>query len=109
MNGEGGHVVRNVSRALCIAAIVVAAVSPAGAASHKSGGDGSVPCNDGTVTWTPTTLWPPNHKMQTITISYSDTDGDGDMIGIMVGSISDSQAAADGSDELKGSGKRTAH
>ena len=33
---------------------------------------GSVDCNDGTVTWSPTTLWPPNHKMQTITINYTD-------------------------------------
>jgi len=100
-------VIRNISRALCIAAVLVAAVSPAGAASHKSGGNGSVPCNDGTVTWTPTSLWPPNHKMQTITISYSDTDNDGDMIGITVGPISDNQAASDGSDELKGSGQPT--
>ncbi len=95
-------------RALCVAAIVGAAVVPAGAAPHNpAGGSGSVACNDGTVTWSPTSLWPPNHKMQTITINYSDTDNDGDMIGIMVGPISDNQASSDGSDELKGSGQPT--
>src|SRR5262245_37785385 len=29
-----------------------------------------LPCGHGTVTWSPDTLWPPNHKLQTINISY---------------------------------------
>jgi len=89
-----------------IAMILV--VGTAGATpGHRTGGSGSVPCNDGTVTWSPTTLWPPNHKMQTITINYTDDDGDGDMISITVDSIRHDQAMADGSEELNGSGQPT--
>ena len=68
------------------------------------GGTGTIACNDGTVTWSPTTLWPPNHKMQTIDISYADTDNDGDSTSITVGAITHDQAASDGTDELNGSG-----
>ncbi len=94
--------------ALGIVALIVAALGTSSAApGHPRGGTGSVPCNDGTVTWSPTTLWPPNHKMQTITISYSDTDGDGDSIMITVDMITDDQAMADGSEELNGSGQPT--
>jgi hypothetical protein len=83
-------------------------VGTAGATpGHRTGGSGSIPCNDGTVTWSPTTLWPPNHKMQTITINYTDDDGDGDMIAITVDSIRHDQAMADGSEELNGSGQPT--
>ena len=102
---------RNLLRASAVCFLVAAVVMPAAAQppTHpRAGGAGSTPCNDGAVTWSPTTLWPPNHKMQTITISYSDTDNDGDMIGVMVGMISDNQAAPDGSNELKGSGQPTA-
>jgi hypothetical protein len=77
------------------------------AANSRTGGTSSTKCNDGTVTYTPTTLWPPNHKMQTITITYADSDGDGDNTRITVGMITDNQAAADGSDELNGSGQPT--
>ena len=73
----------------------------------NQGGTGTVACNDGTVTYSPTTLWPPNHKMQTIDISYSDTDNDGDSTSITVGMITDDQAASDGTDELNGSGQPT--
>jgi hypothetical protein len=100
-------VIRTVARVLGIAVLTVGVLSPAGAAPNKSSGSGSKPCNDGTVTWSPTTLWPPNHKMQTIQIGYTDNDNDGDRIGVMVGMISDNQAASDGSNELHGSGQPT--
>jgi hypothetical protein len=99
--------VRTIARIAGIAILAVGVLTPAAAAPHKSSGTGSKACNDGTVTWSPTTLWPPNHKMQTINIGYTDNDNDGDMIGVMVGSISDNQAASDGSNELKGSGQPT--
>jgi len=99
--------VRTIARIAGIAILAVGVLTPAAAAPHKSSGTGSKACNDGTVTWSPTTLWPPNHKMQTINIGYTDNDNDGDTIGVMVGSISDNQAASDGSDELKGSGQPT--
>ena len=89
------------------AALVVAS-SLASAAPAGGKGVASIGCNDGTVTWSPTTLWPPDHKMQTINIAYTDTDNDGDTTAIAVGMITDNQAAADGSGELQGSGQPTA-
>jgi hypothetical protein len=89
-------------------AAVIAAFGSAGAnPGHPAGGSGSIACNDGTVTWSPTNLWPPNHKMWTITIGYTDNDNDGDMIAIMVDQISDNQSSSDGSNEMNGSGQPT--
>jgi hypothetical protein len=93
--------IRIFAMALCIAAVGQAAATP----GHRTGGTGSTPCNDGTVTWSPTTVWPPNHKMQTITINYTDDDGDGDNITITVDMITHNQADADGSNEMNGSGQ----
>lgn len=39
---------------------------------------------------TPTTLWPPNHKMIPVTITASDNEGDGDMASVMIGTITNS-------------------
>jgi len=60
-------------------ATLAALVIPASAASQGSG-TGSAACTgaDGTLTWTPTTLWPPNHQMVPVTISYTDTDASND-------------------------------
>jgi len=106
-----------VSKRLALGAAAVAAVGIALPATAGNGthGDGSAPCvnmttgqQDGTVTWNPTTVWPPNHKMQTVTISYTaDADVPGDQSVITIGAITDNQAASDGSDELKGSGQPT--
>ena len=97
--------------AAAVAAIAMAVPSFAGNGTH---GNGSADCvnslgqKDGTVTWTPTTVWPPNHKMQTVTISYTAAaDTPGDKSTITIGAITDDQAAADGSDELNGSGQPT--
>ena len=91
-----------------VAAVAVAMALPAGAAS--SGGTGTTKCADGTVTWTPTSVWPPNHKMQTVTISYTapaSTADSGDTTTITVKAIVDDQAMSDGSSELNGSGQPT--
>ena len=93
--------------ALGVAAVAAAAFTvPAVAApGHPAGGSNTTACADGTVTWSPTTLWPPNHKMQTVSISYvAPADNPGDTTTITVGTISDDQSAADGSGELNGSG-----
>lgn len=90
-----------------IGAALVAVTTFAHAATKNSGFN-QVACNDGTVTWSPTTIWPPNHKMVTVNISYTDTDNDGDSTSITVGTITDNQAASDGSGELQGSGQPTA-
>jgi hypothetical protein len=40
------------------------------------------------VAWSPTSLWPPNHKLQTITISANDTEGiPGETLTVTVNSI----------------------
>ena len=70
----------HVSKRTALAAAGVAAIAfavPALADQHSpAGGNGSIGCNDGTITWTPTNLWPPNHKMVPVTITYTDSDGD---------------------------------
>jgi hypothetical protein len=48
---------------------------------HKRGGIGSVACNDGNVVFSPSSLWPPNHKLVTIDIAYVDNDNDADSTG----------------------------
>lgn len=68
-------------------------------------GTGSQPCmngsgaQDGWVTYSPTSLWPPNHKLVTINISYNDgvtssnsvpnssSDGDGSMKTVAVSNV----------------------
>lgn len=72
-----------------------------------SGGTGSTACNDGTVTWSPTSIWPPNHKMKTVTVVYDENDGDGDTITVAIDSITHDQFATDGT-ELVGSGPQNA-
>lgn len=100
-----------VSKRLALSAVAITGIAmafPSSAAS--SGGTGHTACGDGTVTWSPTTIWPPNHKMQTVTISYTapaDSPSTNDTTTITVGAITDNQAASDGSDELNGSGQPT--
>jgi hypothetical protein len=71
----------------------------------RTGGTGSISCGDGTINWSPTTIWPPNHKMHTVTINYVDTDGDGDHNTITVDAILHDQADSDGANEVQGSGQ----
>jgi hypothetical protein len=97
--------------ALTSAAVIGIAIAiPASAHPFASHGDGSTSCADGTVTWSPTSVWPPNHKMQTVTINYTapaDTPDTSDTTTITVDSVVDDQAGTDGSDELNGSGQPT--
>ena len=101
-----------VSKRLALSAVAVAGIAvavPAAMAdpNHGTGGTNTVACGDGTVTYTPDTVWPPNHRMQTIQISYQAPAGPtdaGDTTSITVGAITDDQAAADGTGELQGSG-----
>jgi len=84
--------------AACAAAIIVLAAAPAAFAKHKSGpptNQFSVGCGDGTVLVTPETLWPPNHKLQTIGITYVETTSDADQISLTINSITDDQISAD--------------
>jgi hypothetical protein len=42
------------------------------AGARGGGGSGSAPCGNGTVTWDPAVLWPPNHKLVPVTISWTE-------------------------------------
>ncbi len=72
---------------LGVALLMGVALTPA---AYASSGQDSVGCSDGTITWSPTTLWPPNHKLVPITISYAVGDDDGD-ISIHIDSIEESE------------------
>lgn len=101
--------------ALTSAGLVGIAIAiPASATPHAATGDGSQACSnmagtaDGTVTPSVTSLWPPNHKMHTVTISYTaPADAPGDASHITITGIIDDQANADGSGEVQGSGAPT--
>lgn len=103
--------------ALTSAALIGAALAiPASAAPHANrgvGGGGSACSNafgtaDGTVTASTYSLWPPNHKMHTVTVSYTaPSDLPGDKSSITITGIIDDQANADGSAEAQGSGAPT--
>src|SRR5881275_1345997 len=110
----GGSLKVNKRLALGAAAIAAAAIAVPASARTNAGGSGSQPCAnmtataDGTVTPSTTTLWPPNHKMHTVTISYTaPSDVPGDVSTIKIAGIVDDQANADGSGEVQGSGAPT--
>src|SRR5688500_1617551 len=53
-------------------------IAAAQAAPDKSHSQSSqILCGEGFVTYAPTTVWPPNHKMKTITVVYTDDEDDG--------------------------------
>jgi hypothetical protein len=73
-------------------------LTPNAFAKHSStGGQAQVPCGDGTITYSPVTLWPPNHKMETINISFAESEAtsDSDTLALQVTGISSNQDAAD--------------
>ena len=64
--------------------VAFAPARPALAANKVEGGTAAVPCGEGQVVYSPIQLWPPNHQMRTISITYIDnraagaTQGDND-------------------------------
>jgi len=87
------------------AVAAVAAAIPAGASpSTRPSGTQSTTCNDGTLSWTPTTISPPNHSAVPFAVSYRETnpstgktDGDNDKLSLAINSISDNQGSGQGS------------
>jgi len=79
------------------AAILVVATAPAALAKKPAPQPNqfSVACGDGTILVTPETLWPPNHKLKTIGITYVETTSDLDTISLTINSITDDQISAD--------------
>src|SRR5260370_41257424 len=77
-------------------------LTPNAFAKHSStGGQAQVPCGDGMITYSPVTLWPPNHNLATISISFAETQPEGvsdpvpETLGLQVTAISSNQNAAD--------------
>ena len=73
-------------------------LTPNAFAKHSSGGgQAQVPCGDGTITYSPVTLWPPNHKMKTVNISFAESESvsDSDTLGLQVTAISSNQDTQD--------------
>jgi hypothetical protein len=61
-----------------IGLIAATAIAVPGLAGDKNKGETTVACgNNGTITASPTTLWPPNHKDVPILFTYTDDDSDG--------------------------------
>jgi hypothetical protein len=83
--------------------VAVALARPASAANKLEGGTASVPCGEGRVVNTPIQLWPPNHQMRTISVTYIDNsaagatqgDNDGDQETLTINSITENQTADD--------------
>lgn len=63
-----------------VAALLFGGIALPAAATqgHQSGGTSMASCNDGTVTASPAILWPPNHKLIPINVSYFENSGSGD-------------------------------
>lgn len=76
---------------------------PASAANKLEGGTASVPCGEGQVVFSPVQIWPPDHQMRTISVTYIDSsaagatqgDNDGDPETLTINSITANQTADD--------------
>lgn len=66
-------------RALVLTALSMVTLA-GGVVGAGGAGTGSNDCGDGPgghqLTWSPTTIWPPNHKYIDVTITYTDDDPD---------------------------------
>src|SRR5690242_18756219 len=75
---------------IAVAVGVITAAALVAPAARASFGTGSVTCGEGTVTYSPSNLWPPNHKMRTVTLSYDESgigEDNGNTIGLQVNSV----------------------
>ena len=66
------------SALLGIGALALVVTTLPATADNPVGGHGKndIACGNGTIAWTPTTVWPPNHKEVPITWTYTDNDDD---------------------------------
>lgn len=82
---------------------VLAMVAGAASGAPRGAGEGVRDCGDGhSITWSPTSIWPPNHQYKTVTITYSDTNPEHDLV-LAVTRVSHNEVAEDGT-ELNGAG-----
>ena len=72
-------------------------LAPNAFAKHSgNNGQATVDCGDGVITYSPITLWPPNHKMKQIDISFAETETtDADTLGLQVTNITSNQQTED--------------
>lgn len=85
--------------------IVVVALSVAGIAlARGGGGQGTTTCGNGTVTWSPAVVWPPNHKLVPITISWTENKESTDVTGDSDNTLSADSVTSVGVDD-KGAGQ----
>lgn len=72
-----------------LAALGIAAVAAIPAGAKGGGGTGSTTCGNGTLTWSPAVIWPPNHKLVTVTLAWNEnsSDNDGDTNTLTVDNI----------------------
>ena len=84
-----------------VAAILLVLAPNVFAKKLSSGGTAQVSCGDGLVTYSPIMLWPPNHKMTQIDISFAEPHPEGtidtgpETLGLAVTGISSDQDAQD--------------
>jgi hypothetical protein len=78
-------------------------LAPSAFAKHSGGGgrQATVDCGDGVISYSPSTLWPPNHKMKQIDISFAEAQPEGvadsgsETLGLQITNITSSQQAED--------------
>jgi hypothetical protein len=81
------HGIRRTSIIAFAALLVSAFALPTSQAKPFDPGFGDAACGDGTVHWTPAKVWPPNHSLNNVTISYDEPSNDGDTLTLTVDSI----------------------
>ena len=96
------HVSKRTALGAAAIATVAFAIPTLADPGHPAGGSSSTACNDGTVTWNPTQIWPPNHKETPFTVNYSENggDGDNDQLTIQIMGVTHNQFAQDGTEDV---------
>jgi hypothetical protein len=107
----------NVSKRLALSVVAVAGIATAmpamasGNPHNQAADNPGVACNEGTVTWDPQSIWPPNHKMIPVKITYTESnDNDGDTTAVTVMGVTETDGTnapqdATVAETLNGSGK----
>jgi hypothetical protein len=86
-------------RVIAVTAVAALAVGLFGSVSQAKpfdGGSETASCSNGTVTWSPRRLWPPNHKLRDVTISFNNAN-EGDTLTLSVDSVTNSEDPQSGS------------
>src|SRR5882672_2686228 len=77
-------------KALALVLGAVTAIAMVVPAARADFGKDSVTCGEGTVSFSPKNLWPPNHKMRTVTLAFDEAglgEDNGNFIGLQVNGV----------------------